>query len=272
MINQPINQVRLTNVAYVRLNKKGKRFEIACYRNKVVNWRNKIETDIDEVLQVASVFTNVSKGNLASSKDLMEVFGTADTKTICAEILDKGDLQVSEQERQALLDSMFRDVAAIASDLSINPENGRSYSLAMIQEGMKQVHFSVSLTKSAKQQALEVIRKLKSVMAIARAAMHLKLVCRDTDVPAVMAMLDTESRSVALIHPAGTNGTATTTTGSGSETTLSGQAQDGAVAPAPSSSSTSTSEPVLTASVEVRADPEAYRRIEDGVRAITQGG
>jgi ribosome maturation protein SDO1 len=31
----PINQVRLTNVAYVRLNKCGKRFEIACYRNKV---------------------------------------------------------------------------------------------------------------------------------------------------------------------------------------------------------------------------------------------
>jgi len=31
----PVNQVRLTNVAYVRLNKRGKRFEIACYRNKV---------------------------------------------------------------------------------------------------------------------------------------------------------------------------------------------------------------------------------------------
>ena len=31
----PVNQVRLTNVAYVRLNKNGKRFEIACYRNKV---------------------------------------------------------------------------------------------------------------------------------------------------------------------------------------------------------------------------------------------
>lgn len=54
-------QVRLTNVAVVRLNKTGKRFEIACYRNKVVNWRNRVETDIDEVLQIESVFENVSK-------------------------------------------------------------------------------------------------------------------------------------------------------------------------------------------------------------------
>lgn len=51
----PVNQVRLTNVAYVRLSKKGKKFEIACYRNKVLSWRNKIETDISEVLQIDTV-------------------------------------------------------------------------------------------------------------------------------------------------------------------------------------------------------------------------
>ena len=33
-------QKRLTNIAVVRYKKKGKRFEIACYKNKVVNWRN----------------------------------------------------------------------------------------------------------------------------------------------------------------------------------------------------------------------------------------
>lgn len=100
----PVNQVRLTNVAYVRLQKKGKRFEIACYRNKVVSWRNKIETNLQEVLQVNTVFTNVSKGMLASSGDLIDAFGTADQKLVCQEILDKGEMQVSEQERGALLD------------------------------------------------------------------------------------------------------------------------------------------------------------------------
>ena len=93
-IGTPVNQIRLTNVAYVRLQKGGKRFEIACYRNKVLNWRNRIETDLDEVLQIDTVFTNVSKGMLASSKDLLEAFGTSDQKIVCSEILDKGELQV----------------------------------------------------------------------------------------------------------------------------------------------------------------------------------
>lgn len=70
---------------------------------QVVNWRNKIETDINEVLQVPTIFSNVSKGMLASKADLVEAFDTSDQTLICSEILEKGDLQVSEQERQALL-------------------------------------------------------------------------------------------------------------------------------------------------------------------------
>jgi len=38
----PTNQIRLTNVAVVRMKKGGKRYEIACYKNKVVSWRNKV--------------------------------------------------------------------------------------------------------------------------------------------------------------------------------------------------------------------------------------
>ena len=37
---QYAGQKRLTNIAVVRFKKKGKRFEIACFRNKIVNWRN----------------------------------------------------------------------------------------------------------------------------------------------------------------------------------------------------------------------------------------
>ncbi len=33
-------QKRLTNIAVVRLKKNGERFEIACYKNKVGDWRS----------------------------------------------------------------------------------------------------------------------------------------------------------------------------------------------------------------------------------------
>lgn len=257
LMTLPINQVRLTNVAYVRLVKKGKRFEIACYRNKVVNWRNKIEEDINEVLQVASVFTNVSKGNLASGRDLMDAFGTSDAIAVCKEILEKGDLQVSEQERQALLESTFRDVAAIVCDLTVNPDSGRPYTIAMIQNAMKQIHFSANLTKSAKQQALEVIRKLKTVMNIARASMSLRIVCHNSDISAVLKYLADESKYISLLKSP-----------SDSAVSVSPPAPGDAVAPEGLVASTTSS---VEAVFEVRADPEAYKKMEEFIRSLTKG-
>ncbi|KAJ3079334.1 hypothetical protein HK100_010445, partial [Physocladia obscura] len=70
----PSNQQRLTNVSVVRLKKGGLRFELACYKNKVVEWRQQIETDIDEVLQTHTIYTNVSKGQTAATEDLRKAF------------------------------------------------------------------------------------------------------------------------------------------------------------------------------------------------------
>ena len=60
--------------------------QIACYKNKVQEWRSGVETDIDDVLQISNVFMNVSKGELAKHQDLQKSFGTTDTNTIIKEV------------------------------------------------------------------------------------------------------------------------------------------------------------------------------------------
>lgn len=172
----PTNQIRLTNVAVVRMKRGGKRFEIACYKNKVVSWRNKSETDIDEVMQTVNVFTNVSKGAVAKKDDLIKCFGHEDIKKICIEILDKGELQISEKERHTQLESAAKDVATIVSEKCINSETRRPFPVSIIEKSMKQIHFSVNTKKNTKQQALEVIKKLKDVLPIERCTMKLRIV------------------------------------------------------------------------------------------------
>ncbi|XP_021954701.1 ribosome maturation protein SBDS [Folsomia candida] len=171
----PTNQIRLTNVAIVRMKKGGKRFEIACYKNKVLSWRNKVEKDIDEVLQTHSVFTNVSKGQVAKKEDLVAAFGKDDQTEICKLILDKGELQVSGKERQEQLDASVKDVANTIAGLCVNPETKRPYPISIIEKGLKDIHFSVKPNRSAKQLALEAIPQLKTSLPIERAQMRLKI-------------------------------------------------------------------------------------------------
>ncbi|KAL3140164.1 54S ribosomal protein L2 mitochondrial [Trebouxia sp. C0009 RCD-2024] len=170
-----VGQKRLTNVAVVRYKKKGKRFEVACYKNKVLNWRNGVEKDIDEVLQATTVFGNVSKGTLAKHEDLVDVFGTGDEEKICRIILAEGDLQVSDKERQLELDSLFKDVASVLSEKCINPDNNKPYTISMLERALKDVHFSVDLHRNAKQQALEALPILQAKFAIKRALMRLQI-------------------------------------------------------------------------------------------------
>lgn len=170
----PTNQIRLTNVAVVRMKRGGKRFEIACYKNKVVGWRSGVEKDLDEVLQTHSVFVNVSKGQVAKKEDLISAFGTDDQTEICKQILTKGEVQVSDKERHTQLEQMFRDIATIVADKCVNPETKRPYTVILIERAMKDIHYSVKPNKSTKQQALEVIKQLKEKMKIERAHMRLR--------------------------------------------------------------------------------------------------
>ncbi|KAJ3343150.1 hypothetical protein HDU93_009700 [Gonapodya sp. JEL0774] len=179
----PSNQIRLTNVAVVKLKKGGKRFEIACYKNKVLEWRNGVETDLDNVVQIHKVFLNVSKGVAANVEDMKKAFGTDDEAKILLEILRKGELQVGDRERHNLQESLSRDIANQVADMCVNPESKRPYPVTMIEQTMQDVGFSVNTGKGAKQQALDLIRLLQSssTLPIARARMRLRITMASRD-------------------------------------------------------------------------------------------
>jgi len=143
-----------------------------------MEWRNNVETDIDEVLQIHSIFMNVSKGQVAGKEDLLKCFKTGDEEKIIEEILKKGELQVSDKERSNQLDTMWRDIATIVAENCVNPETKRPYTVTMIEKAMQDLHLSVNATRSSKSQALDVIKQLqeKNVIPIQRAQMRIRIV------------------------------------------------------------------------------------------------
>lgn len=154
-INQPSNRIKLTNVSLVRLKKDKKDFQIACYKNKVLEWRSGIETDLDNILQIPSVFLNVSKGRLAPNADLVKAFGEkTKTEDIILEILNKGDLQVGERERTAQLERVHNEVIGIVASKLVDPRTKRVYTTSMIEKALEmlsqQAHLSQGGDKEAK--------------------------------------------------------------------------------------------------------------------------
>lgn len=129
------------------------------------------------------MFTNVSKGQVAPNGDLQKAFGTTDTETIIKEILKKGDLQVGEKERHHQMDALYKDIIQIISEKCVDPESRRPYTTNMIDKAVQEMGYSVAANKSAKSQALDVIRLLREngTINIARARMRVRVTCSSKD-------------------------------------------------------------------------------------------
>jgi ribosome maturation protein SDO1 len=120
----------------------------------VLEYRQGIEKDLDNVLQTDQIFLNVSKGQCASKEDLLKCFKTEDSKAIVLEILKKGELQVGEKERSQQLSNLNKDIAVIVAEKCINSETKRPYPVSTIEKVINDLHFSANPNKSAKQQVM----------------------------------------------------------------------------------------------------------------------
>ncbi|RXK35955.1 SBDS family rRNA metabolism protein [Tremella mesenterica] len=178
MLRQPGTQIKLTNVSIVRMKKGGKRFEIACYKNKVNEFRSGIEHDLSEVLQIEQVFSNVPKGLVAKKEDWEKAFGTSDMTKVIAEILQKGELQVNNLERSHQLSSLNREIATLVSEMTIDPTTSRKHTVSIIEKAMSDLGFSVKQDKPAKAQALDLIKRLQTdgILPIRRVRMRVRVV------------------------------------------------------------------------------------------------
>ncbi|KAK3057320.1 hypothetical protein LTR09_001502 [Extremus antarcticus] len=138
-INQPSNQIRLTNVSLVRLKKGKKRFEVPAYKNTVSAYRAGTELDLDNVLQINNVFLNVSKGAVAPNEDLKKSFPGMTREEIVLEILSKGEVQVGEKERAQELERVHKEVIDIVAGRLVDPKSKRVYTSGMVEKALDQL-------------------------------------------------------------------------------------------------------------------------------------
>ncbi|KAE8351207.1 SBDS protein C-terminal domain-containing protein [Aspergillus coremiiformis] len=211
-IQQPSNQIKFTNVSVVRLKKGKKRFELACYKNKLLEYRSGAEKDLDNVLQVPTIFLSVSKAQTAPSAELTKAFGAnTPADEIRQEILRKGEVQVGERERKDIIERVEKEVLDIVSGRLVDPTTKRVYTPGMISKALDQLSSAsgqmqqsqgqnnndgagdevrpaqprkplwtgVTPNKSAKIQALEAMKALIAwqPIPVMRARMRLRVTC-----------------------------------------------------------------------------------------------
>ncbi len=146
-------------------------------RTKVNGKHYEIRVDLDEALKVKAgkgditsalesnaVYYDLKEGNIASSSDLMAAFGTSDLYEIAKRIVTSGEIQKTQEFRDAEHDAKIKQVINLIIRNAVD-QHGRPYTEERLRRAIDEVHFHFT-NKPAEQQMPELVEKLKTVIPI----------------------------------------------------------------------------------------------------------
>ncbi|KAM0686950.1 hypothetical protein COBT_001816 [Conglomerata obtusa] len=154
----PENLKKLINVSIITQKKKNKKFELALYPNKLIEYKNNNKTPLSQILHTFAIFKDVSKGELANKKDLRECYGNLSDDDIIREILQYGNERISERTRDYMSDRRENEVYNLIMEKVT--EDGCCMNMDRVKKVLKDNNCVIDARKDVKVQANEFIKKI----------------------------------------------------------------------------------------------------------------
>jgi len=155
-----------------RIRVKEKHYEINVDLDEALKVKNG-EGDISSALQSPQIFYDLKKGTIASQSDLERAFGTSDIYEVAKQIIQKGEVQKTQEyrdeEREKRVKRVVNLIVRNATD-----QNGRPYTEERIKSAIDEVHYTFD-NKPAEQQMQTVLAKLKEIIPIKIETKRIKL-------------------------------------------------------------------------------------------------
>lgn len=149
-----------------RLEAKGYRFEVLVKPDPALRLKSGEDVKPDELLVGEFVYKDVRKGLKASPEALMKVFGTTDVRKVVIEVVKRGDIQLTAEQRRRLIEQKRRQIISFISKNAVDPRTGLPIPPSRIETAMKEARVGVDPFKSVEAQAMEVIRAISRYLPI----------------------------------------------------------------------------------------------------------
>jgi ribosome maturation protein SDO1 len=158
--------VKLEDAVVARLSSHSTTFEILVDPELAMAVKSGQSDDIRGVLALDKVFKDAKKGDKAADEIVQKVFGTTDVLKVAEEILRKGEIQVTTEQRRQMREQRLRQVISLISKRAINPQTGTPHPPARIESAMETARVHVDEFKSAEEQLPGIIKALQPLVPL----------------------------------------------------------------------------------------------------------
>ena len=165
----------MADFTIVRYSHDGEKFEILVKPDPALDFKLGKKKDISGVLVSDDVYTDSGKGTKPSSEKLLKAFNTEDQIEIAKIILQKGDLNLTTDQRRKMVEEKKKQIVNFIVKTYVDPKTHLPHPPLRIEQAMKDGRVSIEPQKNVDEQVKDIVEKLRSIIALKSENLQLEI-------------------------------------------------------------------------------------------------
>ncbi|QSG07177.1 ribosome assembly factor SBDS [Halapricum desulfuricans] len=160
--------ISLDEAVTARLESHGERFEVLVDPDAALAIkRGEFDGELEDVIAAEDVFENASRGDRPAESALEEVFGTTDPLEIIPEVIERGEIQITAEQRKEMQEQKHRQLIQRITRNAVNPQmDDAPHPPERIESALEETDFRVDPMEPVENQVDEALDALRPVIPI----------------------------------------------------------------------------------------------------------
>jgi len=158
--------VSLDEAVIARMKKGEEHFEVLVDPYAAADFIDGKEIDIVQSLAIDAIFKDSKKGTHASEESLQKNFGTTDVSEITKQIISKGDIQLTTEQRHKMQKNKKNRIIETIAKNAMDPKTKAPHPRQRIELAMEQAGVHVDPFKPVSEQVKLIIELLRPIIPI----------------------------------------------------------------------------------------------------------
>jgi len=160
--------ISLDEAVTARLESHGERFEVLVDPDAALAIkRGEFDGDLEDVIAAEDVFENASRGDRPPENALEEVFGTTDPMEIIPEVIKRGEIQITAEQRREMQEQKRKQLIQRITRNAVNPQmDDAPHPPDRIESALEETDFRVDPMEPVENQVDEALEALRPVIPI----------------------------------------------------------------------------------------------------------
>ncbi len=160
--------ISLDDAVTARLESHGARFEVLIDPDAALAMkRDEFDDDLEDVIAAEDVFENASRGDRPAESDLEDVFGTTEPLEIIPEVVERGEIQITAEQRREMQEQKHKQLVNKITRNAVNPQmDDAPHPPERIERALEEGDFTIDPMEPVENQVDEALDVLRPIIPI----------------------------------------------------------------------------------------------------------